>query len=863
MPNAAAILGLGLTTGGPYPYRIQVGPIDVTLKADLWSLSFQDNGDDEPGRFTARLWDATNTLVVPEVGVVSVYEDATDQQVWLGFVQRRWYEPAAVGRFINLEAVSISSFLDELLIVRESRPAESDRARVLYLWGKYAKAPLSPDPSFVKQTNASIAADDILSMTLRSALKFTMGLSGSTNRMAIDPVGRLHWFAGSETNPAPYNINRAMTPGGGSIAPDDIKVERDGTIKNRAYVRGANSAGSGWYQDDASVAAHGPHETFIDAPSADTAAKALSIARLYFGRVAQPRTRGTFTTEEPYNGWRSGQNVTITDPANDLSAQSFRLARVATTFTKGTGTKRYLIEFGGVRPRSSDVEDDILGRTLMPGQAVAGDTFDNDGNLLISGSTAGATGGFGPAVRRYVTSGIYNSDFALAPPYPESSIVEAWNPLPFWTFTQAGGTAITARSVADASSGSGRILTFDMAGGGIAGDDAYIEQLIPVNASRSQAFAYRARVAFLTGATVSSAQLYIATQYIKSDGITATGPAGLRAFATSFFGAGVITDQNSAANTAGQVPADAYYLRVRIGFKRDAAATSVAETLSVLEAHVIVGSSELMATDIGTPANSPIRGIFLDGVFYLGKIDADDNLSAPAIEMNVATGRKAVWGSQYIGSVDDTGAGYASIDSTNSTGALKIGDGVRSRPVTPLGFLTHAFPVGFSYIDAFTTGGTLPINGGSVAIPIWAPAAMLIDTYVYHNRDAAGAHTLEARLYFDKQNNSATATEVPSSSATWTFTPAAADDRSSTSLGGLLIGPGLYWLVIRNTSATVAAVVGRGGVPGGFGAFSVIQTKTLAVALTSPLDLSTGWTRAGRVWGAYLRGRVFAEAAGF
>jgi len=355
MPGLAVSLLTGLFGTTVYPYSITIGGLEVApTLAELYSIEFQDNGDDEPGDFTARLWDPTNTLTITERSIVTVYEQEGDDQVFLGRVTTRAYDPTATGRWIDVAAKSVSRQLDEVVVIRETRPAESDRARVLYLWGKYARAPLSGDPVFVTQTNASVAADDLINLTLRQALRQTAGHAGSTVRFAVDPLGKLHWFAGSETNPAPFNINVALAPGGGNIAPDDLRVERDATIVNRVYVRGATSAGSGFYQDDASVGTYGPVEGFLDAPTAETAAKAQSIARLYFGRVANPRTRATFSTEEPNDGWRAGQNVTVTDAQNDLAAVSLRLARVTTRFTKGTGTRRYEVELGSVRGRDSD-----------------------------------------------------------------------------------------------------------------------------------------------------------------------------------------------------------------------------------------------------------------------------------------------------------------------------------------------------------------------------------------------------------------------------------------------------------------------------------------------------------------------------
>lgn len=859
MPRPALLLGTGLVGSTVYPYSITIGGVEVApTKAELQSIRFEDNGDDEPGTLSLRLWDATSALAVADQGTILVQEYATSQQVWAGVVQRKWYEPTAAGRYVNVEAVSLSSLLNEIFIVRESRPSESDRARVLYLWGKYAHWPLSMDMSQVTETNASVAADDILSMTLGSALRFTMALAGSTNRLAIDPLGRLHWFAGSEVAAAPYNINRAMAPGGGNIAPDAISVTRDGVLKNRVYVRGATAAGSGWFQDDASVAAYGARETPIDAPSSDTAAKALSIARMYLGRVAQPRTRGTFSTEEPYNGWRSGQNVTITDPSNDLAAQSFRIARVTTTFTTGTGTRRYGIEFGGVRPRGSDVEDDILGRTLLPGQAVAGDTFDTDGNLLLSGGTAGATGGFGPAIRRYITSGVYNGDFALAPPYPDSTIVEAWNPLPFWTFTQAGGNAITAQSVADSSSGSGRLLQLSMADAGIAGDDSYIEQLIPINASRTRSYVGWLGVAVLSP-DATLAEIYLQSQYLRAD-LSTTGAATLTAYATN-----AIPAEYDATLVAPAPPADAAYQRVRVGMRRATAPTTTAQSVQIAEVRL----------DLGKPF-TPLPDAFDPTVYNAGVVRQGSGAVLIAPNLSPATGSSptltldgvAAQGLVYTESpfrpATNVPVGNEGFQSWSSTGrVLYVGDSVRAKPVTPVGFATTVYAGDQPNLIEATNVESLPINGGSVLTFFRLNSPMLLHSLVIRTSTAPGlnAKTLQWRLYLDRLNNSATANDITDANGTFSFTAAASTSYESTTATPPLLAPGHYWCVLRNSSAT--NTFGLGTSAGNFPGTTLLNVKTLGSSLGTTLDLITGWgAGAGSTRAPYmvLRGRILGQS---
>lgn len=242
---------------------------------------------------------------------------------------------------------------------------------------------------------------------------------------------------------------------------------------------------------------------------------------------------------------------------------------------------------------------------VVMASSIVGDFTDDNGNLLLGAGLDAATSGLGPAIRRYITSGVYNSDFALTPPYPDSTIVQAWNPLPFWTFTQVSGTSITAQSVADSASGSGRVLEFSMAAGA-AGDDSYFEQIIPINASRSRSYAYMVHVSFLGGPTVSAARVYVKAAYLTNDGATVTGDEAAIEFATSVIGVGTVDDRRiGPGTTSGSVPtsapSDAYYIRLRIGYKRHTEPTTTSETVSVLEAAIWPGPAEITIADADDP----------------------------------------------------------------------------------------------------------------------------------------------------------------------------------------------------------------------------------------------------------------------
>jgi hypothetical protein len=399
MPTAALLYGTGLVTSTAYPYSITIGSTEVAVaNAELESIEFEENGDDDPGYCRLRLLDLTNSLPIDDLQVVRVHDNTLGTQVFLGTVIRHTNESASVGRYIDVEAVSASAMLDEIMVPLDARPVESDQARVSYLWGVYAKYPLDPYVGNVAQTNAATSADLVSGMSLRAALTQTAGLAGSSTRFFVNSLGQLVWRSGDGASAAPYNINVAVAPGGGAIAPQSLRITRDGLIKNRVYIRGANADGSGWYADTASLARYGPREEFIDAPSSDTAAKAQTIAQLQLGKVASPNIRASFETDDPNSGWRADQNVTVTSAADDLSAETLRIVKVTTSFWRGDGKRHYRIDAGKTGARLSGIP---TAQTFVP-PSVGQPAFDLRGQMRLitsEGELGGTISGgtwFGP-----------------------------------------------------------------------------------------------------------------------------------------------------------------------------------------------------------------------------------------------------------------------------------------------------------------------------------------------------------------------------------------------------------------------------------------------------------------------------------
>ena len=191
-------------------------------------------------------------------------------------------------------------------------------------------------------------------------------------------------------------------------------------------------------------------------------------------------------------------------------------------------------------------------------------------------------------------------------------------------------------------------------------------------------------------------------------------------------------------------------------------------------------------------------------------------------------------------------------------------DTQRAREFSDAGWCPAAFPLGFMQSGVYTTSVALAINGGSVAIPILVQGHMLLQSISYYN--GTGTGTAEARLYRQYLNNGNAGenslAEVTGANFASRSNTASAVNTVNVSTPGTYLAPGLYWLVLRNTSASV--VFALGSLAAGTMALSACQTKTLGSGLGSTLDfVAATWTKVNSVIGARLNGRVFGQTAAF
>jgi len=229
------------------------------------------------------------------------------------------------------------------------------------------------------------------------------------------------------------------------------------------------------------------------------------------------------------------------------------------------------------------------------GGGLQGDITDGDGNALLG--TDNQTQPFGPALRRSIRSGVPNGDFYLAPPSPDSEITTD-NLLPYWTLTRAQGTQVQFSSVEDASAGSGRVIRIYVTSTAAASDETYIEQLVPINSARGQAYAYAVRATFLTPSASGSSTAKLVTQFLDVDEVALGSPTTTSVAFSSITGP---YDLGPTSAPFDATPTNAYWLRIRVGVVAQANANAYVD---LTEVRLLEATDWIGVVDASTPSNA-------------------------------------------------------------------------------------------------------------------------------------------------------------------------------------------------------------------------------------------------------------------
>ena len=222
----------------------------------------------------------------------------------------------------------------------------------------------------------------------------------------------------------------------------------------------------------------------------------------------------------------------------------------------------WIVGANALEPIGSGTTDGVSGRITDPVTGAGMFNPNTDPNVVgidpLTGvdSPAGVDVGFASTSRRFILTGLYNSDFANGPSeWPDQPIVGdtssgEYNPLPYWRALVA--YTVPVRWSSGNATPSGALLTFTLNGAG-ASDETYLEQIVEVGNSQDVA---SETVPVLTIESRTAGTAFVRAQYLKAD-LTPVGSER----ETTATAAGVIAVLPAA------VPDEAYWMRVRFGVR--------------------------------------------------------------------------------------------------------------------------------------------------------------------------------------------------------------------------------------------------------------------------------------------------------
>jgi hypothetical protein len=147
------------------------------------------------------------------------------------------------------------------------------------------------------------------------------------------------------------------------------------------------------------------------------------------------------------------------------------------------------------------------------------------------------------------------------------------------------------------------------------------------------------------------------------------------------------------------------------------------------------------------------------------------------------------------------------------------------------------------------------------AFPLYLHAPMKVQSLTIISGDTTLARTAEFRIYVDSGSN--TFDFITGTNGTFSFTPSAISQRTANiATPGTIVGPGVVWLVLRNTHGSNTFGVRR-VVVSSVWSVGVTGLATGQGALGSTINFTNYSSRTGFVYALRLDGRVGAEASAF
>lgn len=232
-------------------------------------------------------------------------------------------------------------------------------------------------------------------------------------------------------------------------------------------------------------------------------------------------------------------------------------------------------------------------RSNFAGASLAGIT-DDLGNPLVSPDTFGGSAFIlGASVYRLITAGVANGDISL-PPADATALISDDNQLPYFTWDNSAGTAITAQVVASGSASSGNVLRFS-AGTAVSSGTATLVRIEPITGTADRGFAFLPQVTAVSNLNAgANVKATLSMSWLGPDQSTAVGTAPTAQFFTwdAFYPINTLSlglDGFGAASIYNAAPAGAAYLKTTLSLGVTGAGGTTTRTLDVTDLSIAVG----------------------------------------------------------------------------------------------------------------------------------------------------------------------------------------------------------------------------------------------------------------------------------
>jgi hypothetical protein len=195
------------------PFSLLIGGIELIGYADISSYSLDDRDLTQPGIFTVVFTDPNNAvgLNIHRLDEVIWSEASPSRTLFRGFVRQIDMTPVATYGLWTITCADISEMLDYAIpIVSDSRPAETTKARILYLLGAYGTVSMTTATYIGTLSGVAQPAITLQRETLRTAIEKCLALETTPTQTAsyyLDYSYRLHVFYGFGDTGAPYSLS--------------------------------------------------------------------------------------------------------------------------------------------------------------------------------------------------------------------------------------------------------------------------------------------------------------------------------------------------------------------------------------------------------------------------------------------------------------------------------------------------------------------------------------------------------------------------------------------------------------------------------------------------------------------------------